>query len=84
MFDKTNCTIINKDDKSIVFKGKRSNNVYKLNFFELDKKIVCLLSVNDKKWLWCVPDIGLNSLELKMIHIMCLVTSAHKYSLKRK
>ena len=54
MFDKTNCTIINKDDKSIVFKGKmKKNNVYKINFSELvDQKVVCLLSVSDKKWLW--------------------------------
>jgi len=33
MFGKTNCTIINKDNKSIVFKGKRVENVYKINFF---------------------------------------------------
>ena len=26
MFDKCNCTVINKNDKSIVFKGKRNNN----------------------------------------------------------
>ena len=48
MFDKTNCTIINKNDNSIVFKGKRKNNVYTINFSELfDQKVVCLLSVND-------------------------------------
>ena len=53
MFDKTNCTIINKNDKSIMFKGNSKNNVYKINFFELvDQKVVCLLSVNDNKWLW--------------------------------
>ncbi|KEH31445.1 transmembrane protein, putative [Medicago truncatula] len=53
MFDKTNCTIINKNDESIIFKGRRKNNVYKINFSELvDEKVVCLLSVNDKKWLW--------------------------------
>jgi len=53
MFDKTNCTEINKSDKSIVFKGKRRNNVYKIDSSELaDEKVVCLLSVNDKKWLW--------------------------------
>jgi len=53
MFDKTNYTVINKNDNSIVFKGKRMNNVYKINFSELvDQKVVCLLSVNDKKWLW--------------------------------
>jgi len=27
MFDKNNCTVINKSDKFIVFKGKRRNNV---------------------------------------------------------
>ena len=27
MFDKSNCTVINKSDKSIMFKGKRKNNV---------------------------------------------------------
>jgi len=32
MFDKSNCTIINKNDKSIMFKGKMKNNVYKINF----------------------------------------------------
>jgi hypothetical protein len=53
MFEKTNCTVINKDDKSIVFKGMRIENVYKIHFFELfDLKVICLLSVNDKKWMW--------------------------------
>jgi len=52
MFGKTNCTVINKDNNSIVFKGKRIENVYKINFSELvDQKVICLLSVNDKKWV---------------------------------
>jgi len=52
MFVKNNCTVINKDDKSIIFKGKRRNNVYKINFSELiDQKVLCLLSMSDKKWL---------------------------------
>ena len=52
MFGKTNCTVINKDDNYIVFKGKRIENVYKINFSELvDQKVICLLSMNDKKWL---------------------------------
>jgi len=50
IFDKTNCTIVNRNDNSITFKGKRIDNVYKTNFFELvEKKVVCLLSLNDKK-----------------------------------
>ena len=44
MFDKSNCTVIDKNDKSIMFKGKRKNNVYNINFSELaDQKVVCLL-----------------------------------------
>jgi len=53
MFDKTNCTVINKNGNSIIFKGKRTNNVYKINFSELvDQKVVYLFLVNDKKWVW--------------------------------
>jgi len=53
LFVKNNCTVISKDDQSIVFKGKRRNNVYKINFSELtDQKVLCLLSMSDKKWLW--------------------------------
>ena len=52
LFVKNNCIVINKDDQSIVFKGKRRNNVYKINFSELtDQKVLCLLSMSDKKWL---------------------------------
>jgi len=52
LFVKNNYTVINKDDQSIVFKGKRRNNVYKINFSELtDQKVLCLLSMSDKKWL---------------------------------
>jgi len=53
MFDKTNCTVVNKNDNSIMFKRKRMENVYKINFSELvDQKVVFLLSMNDKKWVW--------------------------------
>jgi len=52
IFGKTNCTVIDKDDNSIGFKGKRVENVYKINFFELvDQKVIFLLSMNDKKWV---------------------------------
>ena len=53
LFFKNNCTVIKISDQSIVFKGKRRNNVYKINFSELtDQKVLCLLSMSDKKWLW--------------------------------
>jgi len=46
-------TPANDSDKSIIFIGKRKDNVYKINFFKLaDQKIVFLLSVSDEKWLW--------------------------------
>ena len=52
LFDKTSCTVVNKNDNSIIFKGKRMDNVYKINFSELvDQKVVCLLLVNEKKWV---------------------------------
>ena len=52
LFVKNNCTVIRISDQSIVFKGKRRNNVYKINFSELtDQKVLCLLSMSDKKWL---------------------------------
>jgi len=44
LFDKNNCTVVKKDDQFIIFKGKRRNNVYKINFSELtDQKVYCLL-----------------------------------------
>ncbi|WJX24545.1 hypothetical protein P8452_13640 [Trifolium repens] len=47
------CTVIKDSDKSIVFKGLRKGNVYKVNLSELtEQKIVCLLSLNDEKWVW--------------------------------
>ena len=35
LFNKNNCTVINTDDQSVIFKGKIKNNVYKINFSEL-------------------------------------------------
>ena len=51
LFVKNNCTVINTHDQSIVFKGKRRNNVYKINFSELtNQKVLRLLSMSDMKW----------------------------------
>ena len=36
MFNKNNCIVINESDRSIMFKGRRKGNVYKINFFEFD------------------------------------------------
>jgi len=53
LFVKNNCTVINTHDQFLFFEGKRRKNVYKRNFSELtDQKVLCLLSMSDKKWLW--------------------------------
>ncbi|KAK2401717.1 putative mitochondrial protein [Trifolium repens] len=52
-FNKDACTVIKESDESIVFRGLRKGNVYKINLSELsEQKIVCLLSLNDEKWVW--------------------------------
>lgn len=44
---------MNESYKSLVFKGERKDNVYKINLSELaDQKVVFLLSVNNEKWVW--------------------------------
>ncbi|WJX61599.1 hypothetical protein P8452_46671 [Trifolium repens] len=53
MFDKDACTVTRDSDKSVVFRGLRKGNVYKINLSELtEQKIVCLLSLSDEKWVW--------------------------------
>ena len=50
LFNKNFCSVINESDKSILFKGKRKGNVYKINLSELtDQKVVCLMSLSDEK-----------------------------------
>jgi hypothetical protein len=44
VFDKDSCTVTRESDKSVVFRGLRKDNVYKVNLSELtEQKIVCLL-----------------------------------------
>lgn len=44
VFNINNCIIINVSNKSIIFEGRRKDNVYKINFFELvDEKVLFLL-----------------------------------------
>lgn len=49
MFIKSIYIIINESDKSVMFKGKRKDNDYKVNFSKLDDhKVLYLLSMNDE------------------------------------
>jgi hypothetical protein len=50
VFDKNSCTVSKDSDKSIVFKGNRKCNMYKINLVDLvEQKIVCLLSLSEEK-----------------------------------
>ncbi|XP_045801120.1 uncharacterized protein LOC123894995 [Trifolium pratense] len=53
VFGKESCTVSKQSDKSIVFKGLRKNNVYKINLSDLnEQKVVCLLTLSEEKWIW--------------------------------
>ncbi|KAK2427482.1 putative mitochondrial protein [Trifolium repens] len=53
MFNKDSCTVIINSDQSVVFKGNRKGNVYKVNFSDLKKQqVLCLLTLSDEKWIW--------------------------------
>ncbi|PNY05239.1 retrotransposon-related protein [Trifolium pratense] len=53
VFNKNSCTVSKDSDKSIVFKGKRKGNVYKINLSDLaEQRVVCLLTLSEDKWIW--------------------------------
>ncbi|KAK2411518.1 putative mitochondrial protein [Trifolium repens] len=53
VFNKDSCTVIRNSDQSIVFKGNRKGNVYKVNFSDLkEQQVLCLLTLSDEKWIW--------------------------------
>jgi hypothetical protein len=50
VFNKNSCTVIKNSDKSILFKGNRKGNVYKVNLSDLeDQNVHCLLTLSDEK-----------------------------------
>ena len=53
VFNQNVCKAVNQKDDTILFTGKRSSNIYKVKFSELEKQNVkCLLSVDDEQWIW--------------------------------
>ncbi|WJX34371.1 hypothetical protein P8452_22493 [Trifolium repens] len=49
MFNKDSCTVIRNSDQSVVFKGNRKGNVYKVNFSDSkEKQVLCLLTLSDE------------------------------------
>ncbi|CAJ2637412.1 unnamed protein product [Trifolium pratense] len=53
VFNKESCIVSKQSDNTIVFKGMRKNNVYKINLSDLnEQKVVCLLTLSEEKWIW--------------------------------
>ncbi|CAJ2645214.1 unnamed protein product [Trifolium pratense] len=53
IFNKESCTVSKQSDNSIIFKGLRKNNVYKVNLSDLnEQKVMCLLTLSEEKWIW--------------------------------
>ena len=52
-FNQKSCKVVSQKDGSILFNGKRKNNIYKISISDLVKqKTKCLLSVNEEQWVW--------------------------------
>ncbi len=52
-FNKDSCIVIKDSDQSIVFKGKRIGNIYKINLSDLaEQEVKCLLTLSEEKWVW--------------------------------
>ena len=53
IFNQNSCKAISQKDGTILFNGKRKNNIYKIKLFELkSQNVKCLLSVNNEQWIW--------------------------------
>src|ERR1044072_3026430 len=53
MFNQKSCKVVSQKDGSILFNGKRKNNIYKISISDLVKQNAkCLLSVNEEQWVW--------------------------------
>src|ERR1044072_5152489 len=53
LFNQMSCKVVTQKDGSILFNGKRKNNIYKKSISDLVKQNAkCLLSVNEEQWVW--------------------------------
>ena len=52
IFNQKSYKAVSQKDGSILFNGKRKNNIYKIKLYELkNQNVKYLLSVNDEKWV---------------------------------
>ena len=53
IFNQNSCKAVSQKDGTILFNGKRKNNIYKIKLSELkSQNVKCLMSVNNEQWLW--------------------------------
>ena len=53
IFNQNSCKVVSQKDGTILFNGKRKNNIYKIKIYELkSQNVKCLLSVNNEQWVW--------------------------------
>ena len=53
IFNQKSCKAVSQKDGTILFNGKRKNNIYKIKLSELkSQKVKCLMSVDHETWAW--------------------------------
>src|SRR3954466_11595947 len=53
IFNQKSCKDVSQKDGSILFTGKRKNNIYKTDLQDLkNQKVACLMSVSKEQWVW--------------------------------
>ena len=53
IFNQKSCKVVSQKDGTILFNGKRKNNIYKIKLSELkSQNVKCLMSVDNEKWAW--------------------------------
>src|SRR3954468_2295142 len=52
IFNQKSCKVVSQKDGSILFTGKRNNNIYKTDLQDLkNQKVTCLMSVSEEQWV---------------------------------
>src|SRR3954464_267355 len=53
VFNQKSCKAVSQKDDSILFTGKRKNNIYKIDLSDLEgQKVTFLMSVSEEQWVW--------------------------------
>src|ERR1044072_9766518 len=53
IFNQKSCKVVSQEDGTILFNGKRKNNIYKIKLSKLkSQNVKCLMSVDNEQWAW--------------------------------